>query len=128
VSTRLCSRCREEFSPGQLFSEGHGRFACAPCGEAMKAERSSADPGPAVINSDNVLAHLPHQVKDAPHLVVCACAEVFRAVPAERTAMAVWASHLTETLNVALAGAQGPIMPSTADVWEDEHAGPRKPK
>ena len=60
-----------------------------------------------MITADDITAHLPHQVKDAPHLVVCACAELFYAVPSERTAMAVWASHLTEALNVALTGTGG---------------------
>lgn len=60
-----------------------------------------------MITLDDINTHLPHQVKDAPHLVVCACGELFYAVPAQKTAMAVWASHLTEALNVALTGAGG---------------------
>ena len=35
----ICCQCRKEFPPKQLFSEGYGRFACAPCGETMEATR-----------------------------------------------------------------------------------------
>lgn len=60
-----------------------------------------------MITLDDINTHLPHQVKDAPHLVVCACGELFYAEGTGRAAMAVWASHLTEALNVALTGAGG---------------------
>lgn len=61
-----------------------------------------------MINLDDISAHLPHPVKDAPHLIVCTCGETFYAAPAVMTAMEVWASHLTEALNVALTGSKGP--------------------
>lgn len=48
---------------------------------------------------DTVRAHLPHRVKDAPHLTVCACGEVFRAVPGESTGTEVWAVHLAEIID-----------------------------
>ena len=61
-----------------------------------------------MITPNDILTHLPHVVKDAPHLAVCACGEVFHAVPAQATAMQIWAGHMTEALNVALTGARGP--------------------
>ena len=60
-----------------------------------------------MITAEDITGHLPHQVKDAPHLVVCACAELFYA-DGGQPAMAVWAAHLTEALNVALTGTRGP--------------------
>lgn len=60
-----------------------------------------------MIRPDDITAHLPHPVKAAPHLIVCTCGETFYATPAVMTAMEVWASHLTEALNVALTGTGG---------------------
>lgn len=62
-----------------------------------------------MITPAHVLCHLPHPVADAPHLVVCACGEVSTAMPAQATAMQVWAGHMTEALNVALRGDQGAV-------------------
>ena len=60
----------------------------------------------ATLTGDDIRAHLPHVVKNAPHLVVCACGDLFYAVPAQITAMAAWADHLAAALNVALTGSQ----------------------
>ena len=62
-----------------------------------------------MITGDDVRTHLPHRVKDAPHLTVCACGEVFRAVPGQHTATEVWADHLARSLNVALTGSEGTV-------------------
>jgi len=57
-----------------------------------------------MITGDDIRGHLPHRVTDAPHLTVCACGEVFRALPAQSSALEVWADHLAAALSAALSG------------------------
>ena len=61
-----------------------------------------------MITPNDILNPLPHVVNEAPHLVVCACGEVFYELPAQATGMQVWAGHMAGALNVALTGTGGP--------------------
>lgn len=62
-----------------------------------------------MITGNDIRNHLPHRVNGAAHLAVCSCGETFRAVPAQASALEVWADHLAGALNVALTGSRGAI-------------------
>lgn len=95
-NTYQCSRCREPFPGDQLFAASGRRFLCTGCEDIETREIEQRARQRETAN--RIIEHLPHPVKDAPHLVVCACGETFRAVPAETTAMGVWGTHLSAVL------------------------------